>query len=138
MKTIYNIYIKYKEIINYLIVGMLTTIVSLLTYYLLVSTILNPKIAIELQIANIISWIFAVIFAFFTNKIFVFHSKNKKCTKEFISFVSSRILTLLIDMLIMFIMVTLLKTNDKIAKLVVQVIITILNYITSKLLVFKK
>ena len=52
-----EIYIKYKEMINYLIVGGLTTCVSLLTYYLLTFTILNPNISTELQIATIISWI---------------------------------------------------------------------------------
>lgn len=56
MKKIKELYYKYEEIISYLIVGGLTTVVSLATYYLLVYTILNPKEAVELQIANIISW----------------------------------------------------------------------------------
>lgn len=133
-----NICIKNREIIVYLIVGVLTTIVSLGVYYGLVLTILDPNKALELQIANVTSWIAAVTFAYFANRIFVFKSKNKNMLKEGFKFCSSRIFTLLIDMLIMFIMVTLLHLNDKIAKIVVQVIVTILNYIISKFIVFKK
>ena len=132
-----ELYIKYKEIINYLIFGILTTIVSLLTYYLLVYTILNPNNPIELQIANIISWITCVTFAYITNRKYVFNSKDKNIIKEITKFYSSRLSTLFIDMLIMFIFVTRLNFNDKIIKIIVQIIIIILNYILSKLLVFK-
>ena len=133
-----NIYTKYKEIINYLIIGILTTIVSLLTYYLLVLTILNPNNPLELQIANITSWVIAVTFAYITNRIFVFNSKEKNILKEALKFCSSRLSTLFIDMLLMFIFVSKLNFNDKIIKIVIQIIVTILNYIISKLLVFKK
>jgi len=135
IKEIYN---KYQEIIKYLIFGVLTTIISLLTYYLLVFTILDPNKPLQLQIANIISWITCVTFAYVTNRKYVFNSKNKNILKEITKFYSSRITTLLIDMLIMFIFVTTLHFNDKIIKLIVQVIITILNYILSKILVFTK
>ena len=133
-----NIYTKYKEIINYIIVGGLTTCVSLLTYYLLTFTILNPNISIELQIATIISWITSVLFAFFTNKKYVFEFKNKFNFKEITSFILSRLSTLLIEMLLMYLFVTVCKYNDKIMKIVVQIIIIILNYLLSKFLVFKK
>lgn len=133
-----NLYDKYREIIIYLIVGVLTTIVSLFSYYVCVNTILDPNNGIELQIANIISWSLAVLFAYFTNRTFVFKSKTNNKLKEAFSFVLSRVLTLLIDMAIMFLLVTCLKQNDKIAKLVVQVVVTILNYLFSKLFVFKK
>ena len=132
-----NIYLKYKEIINYLIFGVLTTIVSLVTYYLLTATILNPENPIEIQIANIISWITCVTFAYITNKKYVFNSKDKNILKEMTKFYSSRLTTLFIDMLLMYIFVTKLQYNDKIIKLIVQAIIIILNYILSKLLVFK-
>ena len=138
MKRIINLYKKYQEIINYLIVGVLTTVVSLVTYYICVLTVFDPKDALELQLANIISWICAVLFAYITNKIFVFKSKNKNIIKEISSFFGARVLTLLLDMLIMFIMVTTLGINDKISKLVVQVVVTILNYVFSKIFVFKK
>lgn len=132
-----NIYSKYKEIINYLFFGVLTTIVSLTTYYLLVLTILNSNNPIELQIANIISWITCVTFAYITNRKYVFNSKDNHITKEIIKFYSSRLTTLFLDMLLMYIFVTKLKFSDKIIKLINQIIITILNYILSKIIVFK-
>lgn len=137
IKKVLNLYKKYEEIINYLIVGVLTTIVSLIVYYGLVLTFLNPDNAVQLQIANILSWGAGVTFAFFTNRKYVFKSKNKNIKKEAVSFVSSRIITLLMDMGIMFLTVTLLQMNDKIAKLISQVVITIANYVFSKLFVFK-
>lgn len=133
-----KLYYKYKEIINYLIVGGLTTVVSLGSYYLCVLTFLDPNTALELQIANIISWICAVTFAYFANRKFVFESKNENKLKEAGSFYLSRVATLLMDMGIMFVLVTLLNFNDKIAKLVVQVVVTVLNYVFSKLFVFNK
>ncbi len=133
-----NIYLKYKELINYLIFGVLTTIVSLSTYYLLVYTILDPSKPIELQIANIISWITCVTFAYITNRIYVFESKSKNILKEATKFYSSRLFSLLIDMGLMLLLVSILSINDKISKLIVQIVIIVLNYILSKLLVFKK
>lgn len=133
-----KLYYKYKEIINYLIVGGLTTVVSLGSYYLCVLTFLDPNTALELQTANIISWICAVTFAYFANRKFVFESKNENKLKEAGSFYLSRVATLLMDMGIMFVLVTLLNFNDKIAKLVVQVVVTVLNYVFSKLFVFNK
>ena len=67
-----ELYLKYKEIINYLIVGGLTTVVSLVTYYACVLTFLDPNNPLQLQIANVISWIFAVAFAYVTNRKYVF------------------------------------------------------------------
>ena len=138
MNKIKELYFKYKEIINYLIVGGLTTVVSLATYYACVLTFLDPENPIQLQAANIISWICAVTFAYFTNRRFVFESKNQNMLKEAIAFFMARVGTLLMDMGIMFVFVTLLHCNDKIMKLVVQVVVTIANYIFSKFLVFNK
>ena len=135
MKKIYN---KYKQIINYIIFGALTTLISLFVYFVLVNTILNPDDAIKLQIANVISWIAGVLFAYITNRRYVFKSMEKNKTKEATKFFISRITTLLIDMLIMFIGVTLFGVNDKIIKVISQIIVVISNYIFSKLLVFKK
>lgn len=132
-----KLYQKYDEIINYLIVGVLTTLVSLMIYYILVYTILNPEKALELQIANITSWIGAVLFAYITNRKYVFKSNTKKRGKEFTSFVAARIATLLMDMGIMFFGVTVFHGNDKIYKLISQIVVIIANYILSKLFVFK-
>lgn len=134
----WEIYYKNPEVWNYLIVGFLTTVVSLITYFVCTYTFLDPEVEIELQAANVISWIFAVTFAYFTNRIFVFKSREKNMVKEASKFVGSRILSLLMDMLTMFIIVSVLHLNDKIGKLVSQVIVTVANYFLSKLLVFKK
>lgn len=142
IKRIKELYIKYKEIINYLIFGVLTTLVNLITKYVLLFTMLDPTNGFQLQIAIIISWIVAVIFAYFTNRKFVFESKNQNKLKEFISFVVARIATLLLEMFIMWFFVTLLKLNSDlyvvIFTLVAQVAVVIGNYIFSKLFVFKK
>lgn len=134
-KVLFN---KYREVLMYLIFGVLTTVVSLAVYYLLVYTVLDPNKAIELQIANILSWIAGVTFAYVTNRKFVFESKNSNHLKEIGSFVAARVLTLLLDMAIMFVGVTLLSGNDKIFKLISQILVIILNYVFSKLFVFKK
>lgn len=138
MEQIKALYIKYKEIINYLIVGVLTTIVSLAVYYVSVYTFLNPENAIQLQIANILSWVAGVTFAYFTNRKFVFESKEKNKLTEASKFVLSRVITLIMDMIVMWLGVTILCLNDKIMKLISQVIITVSNYIFSKIFVFKK
>ena len=118
MNNIKELYLKYKEIINYLIFGVLTTVVSLATYYICVYTFLNPDNSLQLQVANIVSWIAGVTFAYITNRKFVFESEEQEKLKEAGKFVTSRIATLLTDMLIMFIGVTILKLNDKIIKLI--------------------
>ena len=138
MDKIKELYFKYKEIVNYLIFGVLTTVVSLVTYYICVYTVLDPEQAVQLQIANVISWILGVTFAYVTNRKFVFESNEKNKIKEASKFVTSRIATLLMDMAIMYVGVTALKFNDKIMKLVSQVVVIVMNYILSKILVFKK
>ena len=139
---ILNLYKKYKEIINYLIFGILTTIVSLGVKYALLFTFLEAINPIELQISIILSWIAAILFAYFTNRAFVFKSKNKNKLKEFISFIIARVSTLLLEMIIMWFFVTLLKLNSNlyviIFTLISQAAVIIGNYIFSKLFVFKK
>lgn len=138
MNKIKTLYKKYKEVINYLIFGVLTTIISLLVYYILVFTLLNPENAFQLQISNIISWIAGVAFAYFTNRKYVFESKEKRQLKEASEFVLARILTLVIDMIVMWLGVTILHFNNKIIKLISQVLVIVLNYVFSKLFIFKK
>ena len=135
-----NLYKKYKEIINYLIIGGLTTVVSLATFYIVRIFFLTNDTQLDIQISNIISWFFAVLFAFITNKKYVFESKKEGKEKliEMIKFYLSRITTLLIDMATMWLLTAPLNINDKISKIIVQFIIVILNYVFSKLFVFKK
>lgn len=137
MNKIKELLIKYEEVIRYLIIGILTTIVSLATYYILTFTVLDPKVSIQLQITNVISWIVSVTFAYFTNRKYVFKLKEKKNIKEASKFYLSRLSTLLLDMLLMQIFVIRLKFNDKIIKLIVQFVVIVLNYVLSKFLVFK-
>ena len=137
MKNIKEFYTEHREVINYFVYGGLTTLVSLGVYYSLTLTILNPLNPIQLQIANNVSWISAVSFAYITNRQFVFNSHCENLVKEASYFFLGRVGTLLIDMSIMFILVTLAGINDKIVKLAVQVVITITNYLISKFLVFR-
>ena len=138
----WNIYYKNPEIWNYLIVGVLTTVVSLAIKWGLLFTILDAKNGFQVQVAVVASWIGAVIFAYITNRIFVFKSKSKNYLKEISSFVLGRVATLLMEMFIMWFFVTLLKLNSDnwvlVFTLVCQVLVTIFNYILSKLFVFKK
>lgn len=127
-----------KEVIHYLIVGAMTTFVSLGIYYGCVLTFLDPDNAVQLQIANILSWIGAVTFAYFTNRKFVFNSSNQNVAGEAAAFFLARVGTLLMDMAIMFVAVTLLSMNDKLAKILVQVVVLVANYVVSKFLVFRK
>ncbi|MBQ8766476.1 MAG: GtrA family protein [Clostridia bacterium] len=138
MNKILALYKKHKEIINYLLVGGLTTVVSMTLFYGSTWTFLDGNDAIELQVANMISWIGAVIFSYFANRIFVFESKETNILKEFIAFVSSRILTLLLDMGTMFLLATVLHINYNISKIFAMVLVTVGNYIIGKFLVFKK
>ncbi|MDD4027817.1 MAG: GtrA family protein, partial [Bacilli bacterium] len=129
---IFRFYLKHEEMINYLIAGGLTTFISIFSYYLL-RFIIN-----DYYINTALSWIIAVTFAFIVNKVYVFKSKNENKLLEYIKFIGSRIATLLIELLLMFIFVKLLKINDMIVKIFIQVIVIVLNYILSKLYVFKK
>ena len=136
MKKILAIYKRHEEIINYLFIGGCTTLISLIAYYFSVFTFLNPNVSWELQLANIISWVVGVMFAFITNRKIVFKSKNVKVLKEVEKFLGARIVTLLIDMLFMYVAVTLFLLNDKIMKIISNVIVIVLNYVFSKLFVF--
>ncbi len=128
---------QYKEIIRYLIVGVLTTVVSLGVYYACVLTFLNPQSALQLQAANVLTWVAAVTFAYITSRIYVVSRASVRtgCRKR-LRFILQECSRLFMDMAIMFVMVTLCGLNDKLAKLVVQVIVTVANYIFSKLFVF--
>ena len=79
-----------------------------------------------------------VIFAYITNRKYVFESKSDNLLKEINSFVGSRIVTLIMDMIIMYIGVTVIGLNDKLIKLISQVVVIVSNYLFSKLFVFKR
>jgi putative flippase GtrA len=136
-EKIIELYKKYKEIIVYLVFGGLSTIVNFVSYF-----IFARIIGIDEVISSGLSWLCAVIFAYLTNKIFVFNSKTtttKELIKEAITFVSCRVLSgIFCDVGTFAIMVKVFKINDIIAKIITQVMVVIVNYIFSKLIIFKK
>lgn len=136
MKKLKELYEKYKELIKYLIVGVLTTAINYACF-----VILTKMFNIDIHISNIISWVVSVVFAYFTNKLFVFESKSFKpkiIAKEVSEFVAARVFSLLIEELILYVFVNLLSMNALIIKLVANVVVIIINYVLSKLIIFKK
>ena len=135
LDNIIKLYEKYKKIINYIIFGTSTAIVNIGVKYLLLFTLLDASNGFQLQVAIVVSWIAAVLFAYFTNRKYVFESKNDNKLKEFISFVVGRISTLLIEMFIMWFFITFLKLNSNlyvvIFTLISQAFVIIGNYFFS-------
>ena len=128
---------KYKEVINYLLFGVLSTILNIVSYYLL-TKIFDPKDPLLLQVDNILSWIITILFVYFTNRKYVFVSENDSKIKEFIKFIVARLMTLGFDMVIMGIGVSVFYLDDKIVKIFSQIVVIISNYAFSKLFVFSK
>lgn len=136
--SIKSLYKKHREVISYLIFGVLTTAVSLGVYYGCTATFLNPEDPGQLQAANVISWIVSVTFAYIVNRKYVFQSKNKNIFLEAVEFYAARLVTLGIDMALMYLFVSAMGMNDRIAKIIVQIVIIISNYVISKFLVFRR
>lgn len=123
-----------RQFILYLVFGFLTTVVSISVFALF-----TKVIPLNELIANIISWILAVFFAFLTNKKWVFNdnSDNSPLLKM-IKFYSARLITLFIEEIIIFVFITILSLNALGVKIAAQAVVIILNYILSKVFVFKK
>ena len=124
---------KYKSTIMYLIFGFLTTLISVATFAVFVNLGFNE------HTSNILSWILAVLFAYVTNKIFVFEDKEKEFSvvlKQIIKFIFSRVFTLVLEEIIIFAFVTKLKFNAIYIKLIAQIVVIVLNYILSKKIAF--
>lgn len=128
-----NIIQKNKEIIMYLVFGVLTTVVNIVVYY-----IFSNLLHMNYLFSNAMAWFLSVLFAYVTNRKYVFDSKNNQIIKEAISFFCSRLATGIMDMMLMWFLVNFNIVNDVVAKVFVNVIVVILNYILSKLVVFKK
>ena len=134
-ETLIALFKKYcnKETILYVIFGVLTTLVDWGCYILI-------RNHMSVELATAIAWLAAVIFAFITNKLFVFESKNfhlKVVITEGISFFSARVASLIFTIIYMHITVEWLHWNDLIAKLTSAVFVVIANYFLSKFLIFK-
>jgi putative flippase GtrA len=135
LKNIFDLKIinEQKEIILYIIFGVFTTLVNLISYLFL------AKICgIESLLSNIMAWFFSIIFAYVTNRTFVFESRNKKILQEFTLFVFGRGLSGVLDSLLFYVFVILWMFDDVISKIVINIVVIIFNYVFSKIIVFKE
>ena len=139
---LFALYKTHEEIANYLIVGGLTTVISLAVKYALLYTILDASNEVQLQISVIISWIVSVTAAYYMNRKWVFKSAENNILLEAAKFYAARIETLLVEMFLMWFFVNFLHLDSDawvaVITLVVQVIIIVGNYVLSKLFVFTK
>jgi len=129
-------YEKRRDIVLYIFFGGLTTVVSFFTFWLFAD-----GFSLDVFIANTISWVLAVAFAFFTNRIWVFEAPttNKKdFLVQLILFYGGRLLSFAFEMAVLFIFIKQLGLNKLIVKLLATIIVLILNYIISKVIVFRK
>lgn len=134
-KIIGDLWSKYREIISYGFWGIMTTILNYVVYFSC-----TKGFYINYLFSNILAWAIAVIFAFITNKIFVFQSnkwENSVVFDEFRKFISARFLSGGIEMVILFIFVNYLYLSDDVVKIFTNILIIIINYIFSKLIIFK-
>ncbi len=154
MKKIKELLVKYKELIVYVVFGAATTLVNLVVFKVS-GLILGDKLYL---VSNVIAWFASVVFAYITNKLWVFESKSwesKVVIKEVLAFFAARVFSFLIEEAGLFVLVDLLRFDEygipldfiginytidghMIAKILLAVIVVILNYIFSKLFIFKK
>ena len=121
-----------KELFLYVVFGTLTTIVNIVVYFAL------EYIGVNYIISNIIAWFLSVLFAYVTNRIWVFESKSPDILKEMVLFFSGRIFSGVLDTALLYLFVDILTLGNTFSKIAVEIIITILNYLLSKLIVFKE
>lgn len=135
-KILMSLFKKYKSFVFYGIFGVLTTLVNILCYNFCYS-----KCGVSNTVSNIVAWILAVLFAYFTNKIWVFESKSWEwhlIKREISAFVSCRLATGILDLIIMYICVDILGMHALLMKIASNVLVIILNYVFSKLIIFKR
>lgn len=131
-----KLFVKYQELIIYLVFGVLTTVVNYLVYLPCYNLL-----GLNASVSNMIAWLVAVIFAFVTNKPFVFRSydwSSEVVIPELTKFVATRIGSGAMETAILFLAVDLAGMNGNIWKIVTSVLVVVLNYVGSKLLVFRK
>ena len=133
-KKLWSLYKEYEEIINYIISGGLGTIVNIGTFTICRS------FDLDLTSSNVIAWVVTVIFIYLTSKFFVFKTADKtkkESTKEFVLFILARLATLGVEILLLNLTIEAMQINEFIAKTLSQVAVIILNYLLSKLVIFK-
>lgn len=129
-------YKKNKEVLLYLFFGGLAFLLSLAVY-----AYFNIVLEMNELVANVISWIITVLFAFITNRIWVFAAPTNGTVdffKQMISFFGGRVITLVIEELILLLFITYMGLNSIVVKVIAQVVVIVLNYVISKLIVFRK
>ncbi len=127
---------KYRDIILYLFFGGCTTVLNIAVYYLCYNIAGIPNVP-----STCIAWILSVLFAYLTNKVYVFQSRSfqrEVLLREGLQFFGCRLLTGILDVAIMFVAVDLLHWNGLLWKVISNVLVIILNYVASKLLIFRK
>ena len=132
-----NLWLKYKELFFYGVFGVGATAIIIVSYRILANTFGKKYFLI----ANIIAWILAFIFAFITNKLFVFESKSWEAQiamKEFVGFLSARLATGILDTVLMWLFVSVISLDDTLSKIIINILVIIINYIASKFFIFKK
>lgn len=128
--------LKYKDIVLYLFFGVCTTLVNVIAYW-----ICAHPLDINTMTSTIIAWVLAVLFAYITNRNWVFQSEahtSKDILKEIISFFGCRFATGIVDWACMFIFVQLFCLNDIFVKVATNVLVVVLNYVASKIIIFRK
>lgn len=132
----YSLFKKYREIVVYIIFGGLTTLVNFVGYI-----VLTRIMGMEAGIANVVAIIISILFAYVTNKIWVFESKTtkiKEVLKEMFSFFGCRAFTSLLDIGLFDLLVYVFHISDIWVKIFNQIIVIVLNYVLSKVIVFRK
>lgn len=127
-----ELYIKYKEVINYLVFGVLTTVVNIVVYF-----VFADVLHVQYLISNCVAWFLSVLFAYVTNRKYVFESKSNSIAEEMSKFFASRLATGALDMVLMWLLVSMLCVNGVVSKVLANVVVVVSNYILSKLVVFK-
>ncbi len=131
----WGLYKKHEEGFNYLIFGFLAFVLNYILYF-----VFADALSMHYMVATAFSWVLTVVFAYWTNRTFVFKSQNKAAAsvmKEFLSFIGARVATEVLEIALMYVMVDVLVINDKISKLVCQAIVILANYVLSKIWIFK-
>lgn len=129
---------KYEEILVYLIVGVINTIISWAAWFLCAYTILDAQIVWQNVVLSLISWAVGVVAGYFMNRSWVFKSHEPNMLKEFTQFAGGRVATGVLDPVMMVLMVNVLKIHEAFSKIVVSFFVMVGNYLISKFFVFKK
>lgn len=137
--NIKSLFERYKELVLYGVVGVMTTVINLGIFY--IASLFLGKELIAINIANILAWVGGVSFAFIANKLVVFKSKSfekGKLIKEILSFVAARVASLGFEVLVLNVGIGLLEIDEMVCKVVAQVGIILMNYVLSKYIIFKE